>query len=520
MSYRTTIAALVVLIAVLMCSTRYAMSEENATGLTLLDAVSATLEKQPDILIKKQLAQEKLGTLLQQNARFSPLLNIQLANTQATTPFNSIEQSIYGLPYNTQRTIGNSLGIGTQLRSGITIAPSMNIMQSVDSGTDTITTNRARLNVAATIPVLKGGRNEVTAQEDVATLEVTASNDAVRASMEQNICATVNWYWLYCAAIQRHAIQLNTEARIRQLVEDTRKLAQAGERTVTDVKKLEADLADKTMQRLRGERTLYIVQEQLGLAMGLFAEEIVVLKPPADTFPPVDTAAIAYCTEHADDLIAYALDNLSELAMYQHYEFAAQRLVAAAKGNIKPTLDLQFNVGYRGLQEGKNGSAFYGSLDSQIESLDYVAMTTFAYPIGNKDARGLLKRREAEYQKRLIDRKTAQRQMAVAIRQALRNVAITAATYAEAARAADAYQRAYDDEQKRLRAGLATTLDVILMDDKLQQAQLNAIDAAAEYSVAVAHLRHVTGTLFKNNVTTTITKEQLISLENIMQNAK
>ena len=67
--------------------------------------------------------------------------------------------------------------------------------------------------------------------------------------------------------------------------------------------------------------------------------------------------------------------------------------------------------------------------------------------------------------------------------------------------AAKVYEESVRNEEKKLKAGLSTLINLVLTRDRLTGAQASSISGLRDYAVALLNFRFVTGSLFESQAT-------------------
>ena len=119
------------------------------------------------------------------------------------------------------------------------------------------------------------------------------------------------------------------------------------------------------------------------------------------------------------------------------------------------------------------------------------------WPFGNHAARGLLLQRQAEQQQSELRGEALARTIHSGILVALGELDHTRAQVERAALAVANYNEAVAREQRKLRLGTATILDVIVLSDRMDDSKLSLVSARARYAIALARVRFETGLLIK-----------------------
>jgi outer membrane protein TolC len=131
------------------------------------------------------------------------------------------------------------------------------------------------------------------------------------------------------------------------------------------------------------------------------------------------------------------------------------------------------------------GEAFSGAYPSWSIGLNVT------YPIGTTSARSNLARAQIQEHQQVINLKDLERQVAAAVRQAVRDVETSAEQVIAAAASLSANEKQYDAEKRKEEVGLSTTFDVLQKQALLASARLTDIRARIQYSQALLNLDRV-----------------------------
>ena len=471
-------------------------------GITLQDVIEAAFSMSPQVLLGQRQVDVGLGTLLAARAPFDALLATSLVtereNSFAPTSGNSVASVL-------TETVTYGVRLPKRLRSGIVITPQIGLTRASVAHVAGTSTSQAAVNLAVLVPLLADRGGAVTAAPERAAQHAyeAAFLDA-RHATAASVFAAVVAYWDDLAAEQQLDVYRSSEARARQLVEDTRKLVQADERPVADLKQLLANLALKRAMRITGQQKEVEARQQLGLAMGADAASIVSLPRPATEFPAMLPDSMVHDAEPPDsdygstvveNLIAAALDRRADLAAELARRSATRVQDLAARDGLRPRLDLTVGLGYAGLVPGGGMDGIFTPLYRNVPSLNASVQLNYELPLANMAARGAALRTASLYDQQRIREADLARRISsgvlVAV-QALRHGQLALAASREAVASS---REAVENEKRKFQLGMSTLFDVILAEDALTNARLGEIAGQHDYAVAIARLRYETGTL-------------------------
>lgn len=465
---------------------------QAAPGLTILDAVRVTLSDQPAVnLAREQLAIAQ-GALRAASGRFDLNLGGTADQSRTASPLRVAERGGTSLASVVTNQTRLSVGVDKPLRSGLTLSPYVELTRQ-DLSVDPLGANRASVGLSVTQPLGAGrGASVVAAEETAARFDVGATLGDLRHSASLSAYNTAAAYWNYVAAYRSLEVIRASEDRARRLVEETQTLIAAGNRPAADIRQVNANLAERSASRASIEQSVFEARQALGLAMGLPADRTMGLPGPADDFPPLSDALPP---PGDDQLVSTALASRSDLDAVRQREQGTVVLIGSARDALKPRLDLTLNAGYAGLTEGGPFPGLFRSLQQQLAGPNVTATFRFSKPPANNVALGQVARAEASLRQSRIRIDDLSRSIRSAVAVAEDGLLRSATRVRLLREAAGLYRAAVDDERAKLQLGLATIIDLVLIEDRLTRSLLDEIAATQAYAVALTRLRFETGTL-------------------------
>jgi outer membrane protein len=496
-------AALLVLVIILAAMGNQSNAQQNAAGLSLIQAVGITISLQPNILIQKEQVKNQQGVLQQAKGKFDPSLKASMGKDYLKTPLTQNEQFSYNnlIQEYLSDKLTTTVAVEKQLRSGIAFGPNMQVFR-IGSNLDQfnllnpVPSNYSTFNFAITVPLLKGlGRDVAAADETAADINLQAAKHAFSQTVAKSVSTTAQAYWQYLADKRYLDIYKEAEARAGRGLELVQQLVDAKERPAADLVQVQASLAEKTALRIAAEQRLLEARKNLGLSMGLPPQEIFALPLPQDPFPEPTENIASIVGGQKDEYIQLAEERREDLQAALKQEQSAKVFMVAAEKNTKPELNVTAGIGYAGLQEGGNFKNYLNSINQNSVGLNYTAAVILKYPWGNNAAKGLAaqkkaSRRQAELQALDLDR-TIRSGVAVALEAVIRH----SAGLKKAREAVALYQKSITNEATKYKLGMSTIIDVITTANHLDQAKLTEVTNHLNYANAIIALRYETGTI-------------------------
>lgn len=451
--------------------------------LTLLQATTMTLERDPNIVLAESRYRAARGLVLSARGLFDPRLRSTVDRDQIDTP-TGVDTS------DEETTLTTTFGLDALLRSGLSLEPGLTLFRRDDRPA----LNQATVSFTVRQPLLRDrGREVVTAGERAAEQELAARRYDLRHDVSSRLLSVIASFWSYRAAAMNLEILRATEESSRELLDSTRKLIEADLVPAADIDLLEADLTAKASNRIAGERRLFEARQDLGLEIGLRATEILELPLPADDFPRLDAEEVP-----VDEMLLWADRSLllrNDVLAARERLIASEILLRAAENALEPRLDLILTPSYSGRVEGDDAGDFFSPLYTNVPGFSTSFGLSFSWPILNRGAAGdRLQAEEARHQSAVF-LELLENTIGAEVPTALDAVYRNALQVERIVRAVGYFTRAVDNERKKLRAGSSTLIDVISQRDRLTSIQQQEIAARLALAQALADLRFRSGTL-------------------------
>jgi outer membrane protein TolC len=468
-----------IVLAVLWCS---AASAQEPISLSLREAVRQAVEKNLDVRVELYNPAQSEADLRRARGIYDPHLTV-VTNYQDSTTYSLATASA-----SDQQTFKLNPGAYQLLPSGGTVTATFaNTHTSTNAATSAYGSSwQSDLTLALNQPLLKNFGRDTT--ELNINLAVQGKEEAIQR-YRNRILTTV-------AQVQSEYFKLYS---LRQDLESRKSSLELARRILSDTKARVAAGVLPAMETLNAEFGVSSREKELIDAERAVRDEVDVLRvlvqvePDRDIFP-TDSPARAAMQVMETDAIAKALKNRPEFADLQAQVVAAQLQERVAKSRTRPDLNLTSSVSLTGAGSG------YGRDLERVGSAQYPVWYVglqLDYPLGNRVA-------EYDYQKSRLKVEQLQLQQA-SLRESVTNevrAALRAAQSNFKQLDVSDRNRAYAEERlkayiKKNEVGLATTKDLLDVENDLTAAKSTQINAQVAYSTAVIQLLKTTGELLE-----------------------
>lgn len=470
--------------------------------ISLLDALQATLQKNPAVHVQERQIEFQQGVLDVASGQFDTTLNAGGQQERVNTPLTLAEQVTYKQAGVKTSDIASNLtdfSFSSQsfFRNGITAGPVLSLNRTTDNVVSRVGLNQSKLAYEVILPMLRGrGREVVTAQETSARESLEASVYDLNYTISQLLANTAIQYWNAVGAARNLEIAKDAEERGRNYVRDVQTLIDADRVARGEINQLLANLADRVSSRVAAEQSLMAAQQNLALAMGLGAAEMAVFEDPSDPLPDWNRESLPpLSTGTIQKFLDEALQRRPDLLASNRRTQSAQVLVPAAKNQLLPQVNVTLSAGYSGLLEDTNVGRSLGSFFSNVKGLDATASVTYMFQPRNNVARGVLAQTEASYQQAILRQSDLARNIASNVVTAMTGLVTAIARLRESRNSVKAYQLALTGEQEKFRLGLGSLVDVLTIEDRLTGELGQELSAQVDFAVGIETLRFATGTI-------------------------
>ncbi len=333
--------------------------------------------------------------------------------------------------------------------------------------------NSGSATLTVTQPLFNGGRTA--AAVDAAEATVLAGREDLR-TVEANILQTVVQAYTDVRRDQQIvAIRQNNLTVLTNQLEETRAKFEVGQITRTDVAQAQAQQAAARALLSTAQAQLQISRANYTAVVGQNPGELAP-EPAVPGVPP--TVDQAFDTAEAESPV---------LLHARRAEEASKARVAEAKAANHPTISLQGSVGYSGTIQPFDPNDYAHTVTAQA----VVTQPIFTGGLNSSNIRAALAQNNADR----IAIEGARRQVVQQVSQAWNVMASSRANVTSDEEQVRAARVAFEGAQEEYRVGLRTTLDVLIAQQALRDAELALVQARHDAYVAEAGILGAMGRL-------------------------
>ncbi|HOP40410.1 MAG TPA: TolC family protein [Geobacteraceae bacterium] len=456
--------------------------------LTLKESVRLAVEK--NLEVKAELFNPAIGEAELRKSRgiYDPLLSIfssyQESTTQSTSSFLS------GAKISRQKYLEAGVGISQLLPSGGSVGLTFNNLWNRNNSDSTVGFLneywQSDLGLSFSQPLLKNfGREPTELVIAVAMNNKLASVDQFLDKLIDVVTRVRTAYYTLYSLRENLEAKKTALALSRKILDETRGRVRAGVLPAMEILNAEYGVASREKELIDAEKVLRDQVDVVRLLLQLdgAGEIMPVDKPLRENYSIDEAEALSQALERRFDLKSQRLS-------VRTLDLQAR----VAHNRIMPDLSFNASAALTGL--GKD----YGRDLDKLGTSDYPVWGVglqFTYPLGNRDAENEFVRNRLKAEQARVQLKNLEETIRNEVKSAIRGVR---ANYLQL----DVADRGLAYAEERLRAyikknevGLATTKEVIDVQNDLVAAKTNQIRARAEYTIAIGQFWRATGELLE-----------------------
>ena len=490
---------------------------QQAHSISLADAVGAAASRNPSVLLALRALDGGAGALMVARAAFDPQTQATVSGEQR----HDLTTDAAAAPLFVRSTAtAYNTGVSKTYRSGVVITPSVGVTQTAGSVLPGIATNSATASFGVLVPLLRGRGDAVAAKaEQAAESDLSAGRWDARQAAAKAVYDVAGAYWNYAAAVQRQRVYALATARARQMVVETSILVRADERTTADLAQVRAVLAAKRALNIGAAQAVIDARRTLGLTMGISPSAVATLGTPSTALPRAsgsdstnaDEAIDAFASDSApslafrggggrgdasDSTATLARDafvHRPDLAALGDRRRSAAYTLSGAANDLRPRVDLNVVVGYGGYARGWGAGNFLSPLGRNVPGVNTSVELRLQLPANNLAARGRLMQIEAADAQLRVSEEDLRRSIETGVAASRRAVEAGERMVRASGAAVTLSSKSVDAQRELFKAGLSTMFDVLVAQEDLMNAELQAIDGQVNYAIGLASFRYETG---------------------------
>ena len=478
-------------------------SRDLPRSLSLPEAVMQTLQANLDITVSRQFKEARLSDIAFEQAKFDPSLNL---TGRYDRDARALNRPLFGVTSATltaprlfeqnQEILG--LGLTKKLMTGTNLdlkyAGDHTFVGTANSFVfNPVYTSELRLNV--TQPLLRDFGIDV----NKTLIHIAQKNAIVESHVffdkVLTVIATVEQtYWELVFANENLKVVEDLLRAAKELVISNRARAQAGQIADVEVLQAEAGVASRTEQILQAQKAIKDQGDQL-LNLLNPGEDVLskdIRLVPTDR-PVQFLEPISF--ERAKDT---ALERRPEVLQAQKNVEIGDLNSNFSKNQLLPNLSVQAILGASGIGEG------FSDMASRITSGDYYnygAGLVLSYPLGNQAATSVYNRRQLEMHAAEATLQSVRNRVIVGVKEAVRRVQTDFQRIETTQSARILAEKQLQAEQERYKAGLSTTILLLIFQRELAVARAGELRAVVDYNKSLSNLaRQLATTLDKYNL--------------------
>jgi|GEM_PF-5220994 len=470
-----------------------ALGGENGSGLTLIDAVTRAIASSPEVsLARETLAWKRAQVRIdkgEQDIRLSTDVSLE-RNDMPLTPYS---QKIYKKGAEDIGILTTTLSAQKQFNNGVTLTPSLSLKREDDSMLDSPPDNYGVVSFELSIPLLDLWSTGILGKKEKdSEIDLRATRMDLAATVSRNAASAAMAFWSALGSKETLRLDREAEKDARRFLTEMTVLVEKDAYPAASLDQVRADLDAKAVRRISTEQAYYAALQTLALEMGMAIETLGALADVKGEFPavePVDLdigALIRHAEEHRPDLAA-------ERMRERYYA----QLVADARGEMLPDLDLNLGAGYNGLDETSSSAGYFRSLSENVPGPSYNIGLSVSRPLGNNVAAGKWQQARINLNKEKILIQTLRRHIASEVLTAYQGCLGNRLAVEHQADAVEKYGSALEKKTIMFRRRMATLSDQLDARDDYHESLKALVVRRKAYADALVQLRLASGSLVR-----------------------
>jgi outer membrane protein TolC len=470
--------------------------------MSMLDAVRSGLANNPELAMQRAQIEIAAGAKEVQSGAFDTLLQSGITQGLTVTPA-LVPAAVAVLPdtETSEQTVFSISG-SKLFRNGISVTPSYQLARLTDSFLYPDGYSDSVASLAVVIPLLRGrGRNVVEAQEQIASMQVRATRLDLDFLLS-NIASTVAQdYWTLVAAYENLAISQAAETRGQSYVDNTQALIDADHVPRSDINEVKANLAQRVTARIAAQNSVTVSAQALAVAIGRSDEEILQeFGRPTDDFPDIPEGDGPSDSEASlRNGLKQALANRADYQAALIRKDAAGVAIPAAQNALRPALNATITAGYEGVRGGAGPGEFFSSIYRSVRGPNVSGGLTFSFPISNHVAQGVLAQAQGAVHQNDASVRDLARSISEGLTVAVANLRSAIIGLRASREEVALTNGALTGAREKYRSGFGSVVEILQIEDRLNTALTDQLQARLNYAVALTQYRFAVGALVPAN---------------------
>ncbi len=488
-----------------------APAEPGAAGadftLTIRETILLALKNNLDITIEGFNPRIREGDIATAKAAFDPVFTGSVSDGRSRTRNNTASFIPGALLSSDTRTFAYNLQLNDKLETGATAQLAWtNQRQRSNSLSQFMNPSYTTgLTLTLTQPLLKNFGIDV----NQTPIKLAINNRQIaRQTLTTRIFDVAtnaqNAYFDLVSAIEQLEVARRSLALARELVDLNKARVRAGVAAPVEVTQAEAQAAAREQDVLIAEKAVKDAEDNVRVILNLPGS-------PAGwegTIVPTERPPFQVVTVDLPESIRTALIKRSEFEAAKVDVANKELSRRLAKNQLLPELDAVGSAGLTGLDgvrrtrngvpilaTGGEGSSLGDMMSGRFNN--WSAGLNLTVPLGNRAAEAGYTQAALQEDQSRVSLRNLELQITAQVREAVRRID-TNAKRVEAARVARALaEEQLRIEQRRLRAGVTTTFNVLQFQRDLTAAQATEVQAVSDYQKALVNLERVRGTVLE-----------------------
>lgn len=462
-----------------------ASAEEGALSLSMKDAIKRAAENNLDVKIELYNPAIAEANIRKNAGIYDTLLNALVNyNNSTTTPSTVV---ITGTDITKQQSFEFNAGVSQLIPTGGTVAIGFNNIWYNNNFDATRTlTNYYQSDLALSLnqPLLKNfGRENTELAINVARFAKEGSLETFRTRLNNTVSQVLNEYFKLYSLRQDLEVKKVSLTLAQRILSDTQGRVKAGVLPAMEILNAEFGVATREKDIIDAQRALNDEMDLIRVLLQLQGNQEII---------PTDTPTKQELTVEEDEALTLAFATRPELQTQRANLKSRELQTRALRNRTLPDLTFRTSVSLTSLDRSySNGINNIGSADYPVWGLGL----QLSYPLVNRAAENEYIQSKLALEQTRTQLKAIETNIANEVRTAIRGLRASFKQLEVTDRG-----RAFAEERlnafiKKNQAGLATTKDVLDVENDLVTAQNNQIRALVDYNNSITRLWLTTGQL-------------------------